>query len=188
MREFFYSEISQIERIPNIPENPELAIEAGRNLCQKVLEPIQDRFGRISIRSAYRAPSVNAIGAEKKYSCARNEANYARHIWDARDKNGHMGATACIVVNRFLPYYEKTSHWQALAWWIHDHIPDYSAMYFFPKLAAFNISWHEKPEKRIDSYVDPRGCLTKPGMPNFAGGHEEEYAELLRHIDHVIHA
>lgn len=29
----------------------------------------------------------------------------------------------------------------------------YSSMYFFPKLAAFNLGWHERPEKRIDSYV-----------------------------------
>jgi hypothetical protein len=25
-------------------------------------------------------------------------------------------------------------------------------------------SGHEKPERRIDSYVKPKGCLTKPGM------------------------
>ena len=51
MRDFLYSEISQIECIPNVPEYPEIAIEAGRGLCQNVLEPIQDALGRISIRS-----------------------------------------------------------------------------------------------------------------------------------------
>ncbi len=33
MREFLYSEISQVEDIPNISDNPELAIIAGKNLC-----------------------------------------------------------------------------------------------------------------------------------------------------------
>jgi hypothetical protein len=31
MREFLYSEISQVEGIPNIPDEPELAIAAGKN-------------------------------------------------------------------------------------------------------------------------------------------------------------
>ena len=66
MRDFLYSEISQIEGIPNIPDNPDLAIEAGRSLCEEVLEPIQQHFGRISIRSAYRSSAVNAKGAENK--------------------------------------------------------------------------------------------------------------------------
>ena len=75
MREFLYSEISQIEGIPNVPSDPDLAIEVGRRLCQDVLEPIQEQFGRISIRSAFRAAAVNAKGAENnnQYSCAQNK-------------------------------------------------------------------------------------------------------------------
>jgi len=100
MRDFLYSEISQIEGIPNIPDDPELAILAGKSLCENVLEPIQEKLGRISIRSAYRSCAVNAKGAENKnqYNCSRNEANYAGHIWDKRDANGHIGATACIML------------------------------------------------------------------------------------------
>jgi hypothetical protein len=127
MRDFLYSEISQIERIPNIPEYPDRAIEAGRGLCREVLEPIQRALGRISIRSGYRSPAVNGKGAENKnqYNCSSNESTYANHIWDYRDKNGEIGATACIVVNSFVDYYEKTGNWQALAWWIHDNVPAY---------------------------------------------------------------
>ncbi|MCJ8281276.1 MAG: hypothetical protein MJK14_15710 [Rivularia sp. ALOHA_DT_140] len=64
MREFLYSEISQIESIPNIPDDVDLAIASGRELCNQVLEAIQDVLGRISIRSAYRSREVNAKGAE----------------------------------------------------------------------------------------------------------------------------
>lgn len=129
---------------------------------------------------------MNSKGAENKnqYNCAKNEANYAGHIWDYRDADGCLGATACVVVNSFLPYYEKTGHWQALAWWIHDNVPGYSSMYFFPKLAVFNISWHEKPKKIIKSYIrDSKGTLTKPGMDNFEGIHDEEYAQILKQLD-----
>lgn len=192
MREFLYSEISQIESIPNIPDDPDLAIAAGRNLCEKVLEPIQDALGRISVRSAFRASAVNKIGAanQNQYSCASNEANYAGHIWDVKDQDGYMGATACIVVTSFIPYYEQTQDWTALAWWIHDRIDAYSEMTFFPKYAAFNISWHENPEhqKVIYSYVkNPHtqknsGYLTKTGMENFSGSHEQFYQEFIRQL------
>lgn len=182
MRDFLYSDISQIEGIPNIPDNPDLAIETGSALCEHVIEPIQQMFGRVSIRSAYRSSAVNAKGAENKnqYGCSKNERNFARHIWDVPDKNGHIGAMACIVVNAFVPYYEKTAHWQALAWWILDNVPGYSSMYFFPKLCAFNIGWHQQPEKTIRSYVPPKGYLTKPGMPNHTGDHRDEYSDMLK--------
>jgi len=186
MREFLYSEISQIEGIPNIPDDPELAIAAGKMLCENVLEPIQDVWGRISIRSGYRSCAVNAKGAENQnqYNCSSNEANYAGHIWDRRDANGYMGATACIVVTSFLPTYEKTGDWTALAWWIHDHIPRYASMTFFPKLAAFNINCTENLNysKFIYSYIkNPHtgkgsGYLTHKGMDNYGGSHEQFYS------------
>ena len=185
MRDFLYSEISQIELISNIPDNLALAEQVGSLLCKTILEPIQRKFGRINIRSAYRSPDVNAKGAENKnqYRCGSNEANFAGHIWDRKDSDGLMGATACIVVPAFLPYYNRTDHWQAIAWWIHDHIPEYSDIEFFPKLAAFNISWHEKPKKEIYSYISPKGWLTKPGMPGHDHSHAKEYAEFLGEIE-----
>ena len=192
MREFLYSEISQIEGIPNIPDDPELAIAAGKKLCEKILEPIQDALGRISVRSAYRSCEVNAKGAENKnqYNCAANESNYADHIWDKRDNNNFMGATACIIVTSFIPYYERTQDWTALAWWIHDQIDTYAEMTFFPKYAAFNIKWHENPNypKCIYSYVkNPHtgkssGYLTKANLDNFTGSHAEFYQEFIQDL------
>ena len=41
MRDFLHSEVAQIEGLLNVPVDPDLAIEAGRNLCKNVLEPIQ---------------------------------------------------------------------------------------------------------------------------------------------------
>ena len=182
MRDFLYSEISQIERIPNIPRDPKWAEEVGKKLCTLVLEPIQEKFGRISIRSAYRSCEVNNKGAENgnQYGCAKNESNYAGHIWDEKDKDGNIGATACIIVNAFIPYFERTKNWTALAWWIHDNIPEYSEMEFYKNYAAFNITWSSSPKKKISSYVAPQGTLTKPGMANFEGRHDKEYEEFLK--------
>lgn len=182
MRDFLYSEIAIMNGFRNIPENPDLAISAGTRLCQDLLEPLQARFGRISVRSSYRSPEVNQFGNENKLNCASNERNYAHHIWDRRDAKGRMGATACVIVNRFIPYYERTGHWEAMAWWIHDHLP-YSEMEFFPKFAAFNLQWREEPERRIYSYIPPRrGRLTEPGKPNWDGRHDDGYAAMLEEV------
>lgn len=156
MRDFLHSEISQIEAIPNIPDWPDVAIEAGRGLCENLLEPLQSRFGRITIRSAYRSPVINAKGAENgnQYSCAANTANYGAHIWDYPDTQGYLGATACIVVPALLDWYEEKGDWTPLAWWIHDNLP-YASQHWFPRLAAFNLNWSANPEVRrsIRTYV-----------------------------------
>lgn len=176
-RDFLYSEISNFYCIPNIPENVDLAIEAGSRLCQELLEPLQATFGRITIRSGYRSPTINDFGNKNKFNCASNENNFAAHIWDRRDKDGYIGATACIVIPWFTDKYEAGADWRQLAWWIHDNL-SYSSLCFFPKLAAFNIQWHEKPIRRIDSYASPKGCLTRPGMENHTGDHFDWYIDF----------
>ena len=183
MRDMLYSEIANFHGMPNIPDYPDIAIEAGRHLCEELLEPLQQAFGRISVRSAYRSPSVNQFGAENGLNCASNRSNYAGHIWDYRDQEGRLGATACVVVNSFIDYYETTGDWQALAWWIHDHLP-YNRLTFYPRLAAFNINWREQPERGIYSQIPPhRGWLTKPGYDNHSGRHDQQYADWLQKVD-----
>ncbi|MBC3766386.1 peptidase M15 [Neptunicella marina] len=158
LRDFLFSETAAVHGINNIPDDIELAVEAGTQLCEKVLEPIQDAWGRLHIRSAFRSCEVNQLGNELGANCASNEKNYAGHIWDRRDEHGNMGATACIVIPAYLDYFEKTGDWTSLAWWIHAHIPACKHMYFFPNLCAFNISWYEDETapKSISSYItDP---------------------------------
>lgn len=82
MRDFLYSEIANWYGVPNFPDYPEKAIYTGTKLCEQLLEPLQDKFGRIAIRSAYRSPSVNQLGNQKGHNCTSNEKNFASHIWD----------------------------------------------------------------------------------------------------------
>jgi hypothetical protein len=77
-----------------------------------------------------------------------------RHIWDQRSDDGGMGAMTTIAVPWLVDRLTKGVTWQAMAWWIHDHLP-YSEVQFFPKLSAFNIGWHEIPRRRISSFIPP---------------------------------
>ncbi len=179
MRDFLHSEIANYYGLANVPDDPDLAIAAGERLCADLLEPLRERYGRISIRSAYRTPDVNRLGNERGHNCARSEKSYANHIWDRRDANGEMGAMATIIVHALIPHYQATGDWEAMAWWIHDHLP-YSQMQFFPKFAAFNLGWQETPKRTIYSYIPPRrGWLTKPGLANYEGDHAAAYRTFL---------
>ena len=51
MRDMMYSEIAQVHGLLNVPDDPDLAIAAGKRLCEELLEPLQDKWGRIAIRS-----------------------------------------------------------------------------------------------------------------------------------------
>jgi hypothetical protein len=172
MRDFLFSDTATIHGIQNIPDNPDLAIEVGKHLCEELLEPLNATFGRIAIRSAYRSCAVNQKGNEEHENCAKNESNYAGHIWDRVDADGLKGATACVVIPWFADKYAAGSDWRSLAWWVHDHL-NYSELQFFPTLAAFNISWHERPKRKIYSYIDPKGYLVNNDEPK--GNHAEMY-------------
>jgi hypothetical protein len=179
LRDFLYSDIAAIHGLSNIPDDPNLAIAAGSRLCNDLLEPLQKRFGRIAIRSAYRSAEVNALGNLLGDNCARNEVDAAAHIWDLRDTAGCMGAMATIIIPEVWDRFSGQGDWQPLAWWIHDHL-SYSELQFFPKYFAFNIAWHQKPKRRIFSWVKPRGVLTKPGMANHDSSHESEWRRLVQ--------
>ena len=103
MRDFLFSEIAAIEGLSNLPDDPELAIAAGRGLCENLLEPLQATFGRIAIRSAYRSPEVNDFGCRHRLSCASNERNRARpYLGSPKQRRPHGRADdgRCALVGR----------------------------------------------------------------------------------------
>jgi hypothetical protein len=103
MRDFLHSEIANVRGISNLPDDPDLAIAAGRGLCENLLEPLQATFGRVAIRSAYRSCALNAYGNAHQYNCASNARNYARHIWDRRDARGMGAGLLPASLNVYVP-------------------------------------------------------------------------------------
>lgn len=157
MREFLYSEIAVHHKLRNVPERDrlEFAVFAGRNLCEKLLEPLQDTFGRLHIRSGYRSREVNAAGTGK-HGCAADNDGF--HTWDYPSKSNGAGAVACISIPAVSAQALKVgADPYAIAWWIEDQLADWSCLEFFstPDFAdelSFNIGWHERPMKRMTTW------------------------------------
>ena len=157
MREFLYSEIAVQYQLRNVPEKTriDVAVEAGSKLCSQLLEPLQKRFGRIHVRSGYRSLEVNAAGVEK-HNCAADNRGF--HTWDHPSESNGIGATACIsvpsisraVLAEICPY-------EAIAWWIHDNLPEWSHLEFFAtpehsNEVCFNIGWLAQPLKTMTTW------------------------------------
>lgn len=159
MRDFLYSEIGNYHQVQNIPDDPDLAIARGRVFCETLLDPLEDTFGRIAVRSGFRSADLNRFGNENKLNCARNDFPLECHIWDLPDVEV---AGASVVIPWFTDRYVQGRDWCDLAWWLYDHLP-FAEVWFFPKLCAFNIAWRPNPERRIDSYIVPRGTLIRTG-------------------------
>jgi hypothetical protein len=159
MREFLYSEIGNFHARQNIPDHPDLAIARGRAFCETLLDPLQEIFGRIAVRSGFRSADLNRFGNENGLNCARNDYPLECHIWDLPDVEV---AGASIVIPWFADQYDQGRDWRDLAWWLYDHLP-FAEVWFFPKLCAFNIAWRPEPQRRIDSYIAPKGTLVRAG-------------------------
>ena len=181
MRDFLQSEIGNFYGVPNIPDDPELAIAAGTKLATELLDPMVETFGPLAVRSGFRSCHLNNFGATevKPQKCSSNEANYAAHIWDRRDAEGNMGATVSLVVPWFADQYAQGRDWRDLAWWMYDHLPRHAA-YFFPKLAAFNLTWREGVQNTIYSFANPKGKLLGAGAEpsESAGERTARYADF----------
>lgn len=176
MREFLYSEIGNIHQIDNIPDDPDLALARGRALATTLLDPLEETFGRVFVRSGYRSARLNAFGNRNGLNCARNDYPLECHIWDLPDR---PVAGASVVIPWFAERYARGRDWRDLAWWMHDHL-DYSEIWFFPKLCAFNIAWRPTPLRRIDSYIAPKGCLLRAGADPDEGAAQraQRYADF----------
>ena len=189
MRQMLYSEVGNHYGVRNVPEDPALAIRAGRTLCETLLEPLYEAFGGVVVRSAYRSPTLNDFCHQKFRQgetacyCSDNVYSAGRHIWDRRDDKGFMGATASVLVPAYLDFYEQNSDCEPLAWWIRDNLPEYAEVTFYPPQGAFNIRWYEgESDQAIYEDVGPNmgedRLITRRGMENFDGDHGHRYRTL----------
>lgn len=106
-----------------MPDDPDLAVENGKQFCENILEPLVDEFGPLIIRSGFRSAKLNAFGNAHGLKCASNEKNYAYHIWDHLDAEGCRGAAACVIIPAFNEGRTVLSTPEKLAEWIYAALP-----------------------------------------------------------------
>lgn len=162
MREFLHSEVATKLNIVNYPDDVSVALDTGRRLCESVLEPLQAKFGRISIRSGFRSAALNAVCHDHGYNCVENRKAFGRHIWDFPSERFGYGAMACIVIPSVHDAVASGVLIEEFAYWVNSNI-SYCFMSVFQQQTAINICWSEKPSREIYSRIPPSGLLYKRG-------------------------
>lgn len=77
LRDFLYSTEASLMGLANHPEDLDMVIRAGKALCEKVLEPITEQFGRPAITYGYACRDAIEAGYE-----ITNPKSSAPHQWD----------------------------------------------------------------------------------------------------------
>ena len=81
LRDFLYSSDSDFRGICNLPKSRELVIRSGRALCENILEPIIEKWGKVFITFGYQSKS----GIEADWSptkCKESSRSSNPHQWD----------------------------------------------------------------------------------------------------------
>lgn len=85
LRDFLFSIESSVLGFSNYPEHPQLVIDAGRAICEKVLEPIHAQFGRPALTFGYMSRQTIEFGmtdAERDTNPhSSNPHNWDRQTW-----------------------------------------------------------------------------------------------------------
>lgn len=96
LRDFLYSTDSDFRGICNMPRDRELVIRSGKALCENILEPIIEQWGRFFITFGYQS----RIGIEADWSAAKRKLNPTSsnpHQWDRRTFGNKVYARVDIL-------------------------------------------------------------------------------------------
>lgn len=81
LRDFLFCAASSARGMSNFPENPELAIQAGKALCENLLEPILAHFGRFAITYGYQSRESIDIDLARSNKVFHRHCSSPHH-WD----------------------------------------------------------------------------------------------------------
>lgn len=85
LRDFLYCASAVANGFPNLPEHPEQVIACAKALCDRVLEPILDRFGRFAITYGYQSRQsleFDLMSARQTFTrTSSNPHNWDRQTW-----------------------------------------------------------------------------------------------------------
>ena len=81
LRDFLFSTESACMGLSNLPEDPAMVVRAGKALCEKILEPLLEHFGRFAITFGYQCREAIEQGMSEAQKRA-NPRSSNPHQWD----------------------------------------------------------------------------------------------------------
>lgn len=162
LRDFLYSTESAALGLSNLPENPLMVIKAGKALCEHLLEPILDRFGRFAITFGYQCRT----GVERHISQRKrleNPHSSSPHQWDRGTWGNEVYARVDI-----LPFCVEDGEVtkEAFGHWLMHNL-DIDLLMQWKRSNVFCISISPKPRRVWFEWGDT--ALGQPRRETFMG-------------------
>ena len=104
LRDFLFSTQTSLMGVPNVPEDMDMVIRAGRALCEKVLEPVLDHFGRFAIVFGYQCREVIELQVTAAATPIHPRSS-SPHQWDRKTFGDKIYARVDI-----LPFCVEDAH------------------------------------------------------------------------------
>lgn len=160
LRDFLFSTASSSLRVTNYPEHPELVIAAGKALCDQLLEPILQRFGRFAITFGYQSRE----GAEADDPTLSPTAS-CPHVWDRKSWGDEVYARVDI-----LPFCVEDGDIskEAFARWIMHNL-DVDLLMQWTRSNVFCLTISPRPRRVWLEWGNP--SLGQPRQTRYMGAH-----------------
>lgn len=142
LRDLLFSTECSALGLSNYPEHPDVVIRAGRKLCERLLEPILEKFGRFSIIFGFQCREAVERHMSAKQR-AENPRSSSPHQWDRGTFDDNVYARVDI-----LPFCvedgEVTKH--EFGHWLMHNL-DVDLLMMWKRSNVFCISISPKPRR-----------------------------------------
>ncbi len=144
LRDFLYSSDSEYRGLSNMVDDRDAVIKAGKALCEHVLEPITEKFGKPLITFGYQAKN----GIEADWSPAKRKENprsSSPHCWD-RFTHGNLVYCRCDILPACVEDGEVSKH--EYGKFLMYHL-DIDLLMTFKRSDVFCITYSEYKRRRV---------------------------------------
>lgn len=163
LRDFMYSTQAEVLRLPNLPEDPDMVIKAGKVLCEKVCEPVLARWGRFAITFGYQSRGLIEYGTSPN----QNPRSSHPHQWD----RGTFGEKVYARID-ILPYCVEDGQVDRYEFgrWMMDNL-DICLLMQWQKSNVYCITVGPKPRRVWLEWVPQGHGDNKSNKKEFMGTH-----------------
>lgn len=140
LRDFLGSTEANFLGIPNVPEDWEMVIRSGKALCEAILEPLTEKFGKLFITFAYQSRQVVEATSQQK-----SPTSSCPHNWD-RLSHGKELYCRVDILPRCVEDNEVSK--QEFGHWL-THNLDFDILMDWHHSSVFCVTYSEYKPRRV---------------------------------------
>ena len=139
LSDFLFSEAAATKGVPNCPPLEGMEVESIRHLCDRILDPVVEEFGPISLTYGYVSPELQ----KKTYPAFKPTVHNCKPAAGAL-----LGAAADILVHKMV------DDPRSVLYWIKANC-EFDRLILFPGSSIVCVAWSDKPRSHAKEWIYP---------------------------------